>query len=150
MAVSTGKTGKGVLFQISDGASSPTWATAANARSINRSGAQADEIDFTHLASTGAYREFRQGFKDGGNVNIEYHFDATNATHVGTNGFLGLFTSGDVFTWRINFAAVGWAYALQGTGYVSNPGDIDVNVDGPIAGTAIVRVTGDTALVAVP
>lgn len=147
MAVSTGKTGRGVSFQISDEASpTPNWTSVANARSINRSGAQADEIDFTHLASTGAYREFRQGFKDGGSINIEYHFDATAATHVGTNGFLGLFTSGEVFTWRINFSPA-WTKALVGTGYVSNPGDIDVNVDGPIQGTAVVRITGDVSLV---
>lgn len=148
MVASTGATGKGVSFQINLGGSPVVWSTIANVRSINPTGKQADEIDFTHLGSTGSYREFRQGFKDGGSVNIEYHFNIGDATHIGTNGLLGMFNSGDVFTWRINFSAVGsgWAFALTGEGFVSNPGDIDVNVDGPITGTATVRVTGPTTV----
>lgn len=149
MAVNTGKTGQGAKFQISDGATVPTWLTIANVTSINPTGIQADEIDFTHLLSTGGYREFRQGFKDGGTINIDYSFDATAASHVGTGGLIGLFNSGTVFTWRINFFGVGWSFALEGTGYVQNPGDLTIAVDSPIAGSATVRVTGMTTLVAV-
>lgn len=149
MAASTGKTGKGVLFQIDPTLGSPfSYTTIANVRSINPTGKQADEIDFTHLGSTGSYREFRQGFKDGGSINIEYHFNIGDASHIGTNGLLGLFNSGIVFGWRINFAALGsgWAFGLIGPGFISNPGDIDINVDGPITGTATVRVTGETTI----
>lgn len=150
MVASTGKTGKGVSFQMRKGAASPAvWITVANPRTINRTGNQADEIDFTHLLSSGGYREFRQGFKDGGSIGVEFHFDPTEDSHVGTDGLLDLFNDGTVFTWRINFTAAGWAYALTGTGFVSNPGDIDINVDGPITGTATVRVTGEVNIVAV-
>jgi hypothetical protein len=149
MTTSSGKTGKGVTFEISQGGSPVTWLPVANARSINQTGRQADEIDFTHLASTGGYRELRQGFKDGGSINVEFHFDPTDDSHVATAGLLGLFNAGTVFDWRINFTGAGWAYALTGTGFVSNPGDIDVTTDGPITGQGTVRVTGDTQLVAV-
>ena len=149
MAVSTGKVGTGVVFQVNVTVSPITWFTIANVRSINQTGRQADEIDFTHLGSTGSYREFRQGFKDGGSVAIEYHFDPTEDTHVNTNGLLDLFNDGTVFDWRINFAAAGWAYGLVGRGFMSNPGDIDITVDGPITGSATVRVTGDTTIEAV-
>lgn len=148
MVASTGATGKGVKFEIDLVASPVTWITIANARSVSFTGRQADEIDFTHLGSTGAYRELRQGFKDGGTVNIEVHFDPTQTSHVGTNGLLGLFNSGTVFNWRINFSPT-WAFALVGQGFVQNPGDIEANVDGPIAGQATVRVTGQSDLVAV-
>lgn len=149
MTTSTGKTGQGVAFQISDGASTPTWTSFTNVRSINPTGKQADEIDFTHLLSTGGYRELRQGFKDGGTINVEYHFDPTDDTHIATTGFIGLFNNGTVFTWRINFTGAGWAYALTGSGFCSNPGDIDINVDGPITASATIRVTGAVSIVAV-
>lgn len=144
MAVSTGKTGRGVIFQVSDGASPPVWLTVANATAINNSGRDAAEIDFTHLGSTGGFREFRQGFKDPGSVSIDYHFDPTNASH---QEILDLWLSGEVFTWRINFAANGWNQALQGQGYFQNPGDITIDVDNPIAGSSTVRVTGATSFV---
>lgn len=148
MTASTGKVGKAVTFQIDLVASPVTWITIGNVVSINQTGRQADEIDFTHLGSTGDYREFRQGFKDGGSVGVDFHFDPTLASHIGTNGLLGLFNSGVVFNWRINFAATGWLWGLIGTGFVSNPGDLDVTVDGPINGSATVRVTGATTLAA--
>lgn len=151
MAASTGNTGKGVSFQIDLVASPVTWITIANVRSINPAGKSADEIDFTHLGSTGGYREFRQGFKDAGTINIEYHFNIGEVSHIGTNGLLGLFNSGVNFNWRVNFAALGtgWAFGLIGQGFIQNPGDIDINVDGPIMGSAAVRVTGPTTVEAV-
>lgn len=150
MTTSTGKTGKGVLFQIAPIASPLVWVTIGNARTISQSGRTADEIDFTHLNSTGGYREFRQGFKDGGTIGVEMHFDPTASSQVGTLGLLGYFDSGTVFQWRINFAANGWLKALTGQGYVANPGDLDINVDGPITGNATVRNTGQVTLAVAP
>lgn len=149
MVASTGKTGKGVSFQVALVASPLVWVTVANVRSINRSGQQADEIDFTHLLSDGSFREFRQGFKDGGTVGVDFHFDPTEDSHAGTNGLQDLFTDGTIFNWRINFAGAGWAFALRGLGFVTNPGDISIDVDGPITGSATVRNTGETTLEAV-
>lgn len=148
MVASTGETGKGVSFQIDLTASPVTWVTIANVRSINFTGRQADEIDFTHLLSTGSYREMRQGFKDGGSIALDVHFNATEVTHIGSNGLLGLFNQGVTFNWRINFSPI-WAFALVGVGFISNPGDIDINVDGPIVGSATVRVTGQSDIAAV-
>lgn len=150
MTTSTGKTGKGVLFQIAPVASPPVWVTIGNARTVSKSGSNADEIDFTHLNSTGGYREFRAGFKDGGTISVEMHYDPTLASHTGTLGLLGYFESQVVFLWRINFAANGWLKALTGSGYVANPGDLDINVDGPITGTATVRNTGPVTLAVAP
>lgn len=152
MTTSTGKTGGGVVFQVALNLTSPVvWSSVANVSTINQTGRTADEIDFTHLASTGGYRELRQGFKDGGTVGVEFHFDPTDTSQIGsTRGLLGLFNSGTVFYWRINFAGAGWDWALRGQGFVANPGDINVNVDGPITGSGTIRVTGATTLVAVP
>lgn len=150
MTTSTGKTGKGVLFKIAPIASPVVFVTIGNARTISKSGSSADEIDFTHLNSTGGYRELRQGFKDGGTLGIEVHYDPTLASHIGTLGILGYFESGTVFIWQIDFAGAGWAKGLRGNGFVSNPGDLDINVDGPITGNMTVRNTGPTSIVASP
>ncbi len=149
MPASTGYTGKGVFFQLDLVASPVTWITIANVRSINLTGRQADEIDFTHLLSDSQYREMRQGFKDGGSINLDYHFNITETSHIGSNGLLGLFNSGVVFNWRMNFSAIA-AFGITGKGFMSNPGDIDANVDGPIQGTATVRCTGPSTIVAIP
>jgi hypothetical protein len=150
MVASTGKTGKGVQFQIAPIASPLSWVTIGNVKSMNKSGVKADEVDFSILSTTGGYRDFQQGFKDGGQITVDVHYDPTDATIVGTTGLLGYFNSGTKFNWGINFANAGWAKRLTGIGFVSNPGDLDINVDGVIMGSAIVRNTGASSLVASP
>lgn len=46
----------------------------------------AETIDITTLSSSGGYREFTGGFKDGGEVGISGHFDAQD-----TNGQIALY-----------------------------------------------------------
>lgn len=145
MTVSTGNTGRGVKFEIGDG-SPVTYAAIANVTSIAFTGRSAEEIDFTHLESDGGFREFRQGFKDPGSINIEFHFNPSEESHT---DLLALFLSGAVIPFRINYSGAGWAWAEEGYGYISNPGDTNVNVSDPIGGTATVRVTGPTEWAAV-
>jgi hypothetical protein len=146
MPASTGKTGRGGQFEIDLVASPVAWVGITNVRSISFTGRQADEIDFTHLLSEGAYREFRQGFKDAGTITLDGHFDAEATSHVGTNGILGLFNSGTVFNWRINLGEL-FGFGLTGQGYFQNPGDITVDVDNPVGFQPVVRVTGESTLV---
>lgn len=141
---STGKTGRGVKFQIGNGASPEVFTSVGNVAGINFTGRNAEEIDFTNLDSAGGYRELRQGFKDGGSVQVQYQFDPTDSTHA---DLLAKFTSGDTFNWRVNFFGAGWGKAMEGTGFVQNPGDINVNATDPIGGQATIRVTGDSSLV---
>lgn len=146
MAQSTGKTGRGVTFELKDTGSPSAWVAIANPTSINVGGRDAEEIDFTTLVSTGGFREFRQGFKDAGTISIEYHFSPDEASHV---DLLDRWDSGEVFDWRINFEGAGWDWHLQGQGYCQNPGDLAININDPIGGTATVRVTGAPSFVAV-
>jgi hypothetical protein len=148
MADSTGKTGRGIIFLIGNG-DTPTeiFLPIANATSINPTGRDAEEIDFTHLMSTGGFREFRQGFKDAGSIGIEYQFSPEEDSHV---ELLDLWDSGEVVTWRIDFTGAGWDWYLEGKGYVQNPGDLTIDVDNPIAGSATVRCTGKPNFVAAP
>lgn len=65
--------GKGTQFRrwnTTDG----TWDVIAEVNSISGPGMTRDTIDVTSLDSTGGYREFIGGFRDGGNVSLSMNF----------------------------------------------------------------------------
>lgn len=147
MPESTGKTGRGITFELEDNESPTGWLAIANATSINITGMNAEEVDFTHLGSSGGFREFRQGFKDPGTVAVEYHFTPTEPSHV---QLLEDWLDGTVKNWRINYTGAGWNYYRTGRGFVQNPGDSNVTVNDPVTGSSTIRVTGETHIVAAP
>ena len=51
--------------------------TIGSIKTIGEVKSTADEIDVTTLDSTGGYKEFLQGFKDGGEVQLDGFFDGT-------------------------------------------------------------------------
>lgn len=146
MGESTGKTGRGVTLSISDGTSPAVYTQIANVTSINLSGRDADEIDFTHLGSTGGFREFRQGFKDGGTISFDMHFTPTEVSHV---DLLALWLAGTTVDWKIDYSGAGWDYAEVGQGFIKNPSDVTVNVNDPINGAGTIRVTGGSQIIGV-
>lgn len=76
----------------------------------------AETIDTTNLSSTGGYREFIGGFKDGGEVSLSGHFSAQD-----TNGQLALyaaFQAGSTDSYTIIFPAGGsWTFNGVVTGF---------------------------------
>lgn len=146
MTASSGKTGRGVKLKISDGTSPTTYIEVANVTSINFSGRDAEEIDFTTLSSTGGFREYRQGFKDGGSIGFEYHFTPTETSHL---DLLELWLSGATIDWLIDFSGAGWAFGEFGQGFVQNPGDVSITVGDPISGSGTIRVSGGSQIAAV-
>lgn len=69
--------GVGTKFKRSDMASSPTFSDIAEVNSIDGPNMSRDTIDVTSLDSTGGYREFIGGFRDGGEVTLEMNFTLT-------------------------------------------------------------------------
>jgi len=69
--------GVGTLFRRWD--TSTGWASIAEVNSITGPGMTRDFIDVTSLDSTGGYREFIAGFRDGGTVTLAMNF--TRATY---------------------------------------------------------------------
>lgn len=137
MAASTGKTGRYVYLTIEG-------VEVANVVGIGLDGRDAEEIDFTHLRSTGGFRELRQGFKDPGSINLTLHFDPTHATHSSaTNGIEGLLNSGTEIDWAIVYTDAGWSKTHSGVGFIKS-NNINVTVDGPIEASATIRVSGAT------
>lgn len=146
MTESTGKTGRGVTLEISDGASPAAYVAVANVTTINFTGRDAEKIDFTHLSSEGGFREFRQGFKDGGTIGFDFHSTPVEESHL---DLLTLWLSGATIDWRINYAGAGWAFAEVGRGFIQNPGDVSISVGDPITGSGTIRVSGGSQIMGV-
>lgn len=142
MTASTGITGRGVVLKIGDGASPEVFTTIANVANLSVTGRTANEVDFTHLASDSGYAEFRQGTKDPGEIQATLHFDPAQATQGTTGvGLIGLFNSGEVFNFKIDFAGAGKSYMLTGAGYYSGD-DISISPDDPVTRDVTIRCTG--------
>ena len=66
--------GVGTAFKRGDGASSENFTAIAEVNSISGPGMTRAFIDVTSLDSTGGYREFIGGFRDGGQISLEMNF----------------------------------------------------------------------------
>ena len=69
--MSTAKAGVGTLFRRWSGSA---WDNIAEINSISGPNMSRDTIDVTSLDSTGGYREFIGGFRDGGTVQLAMNF----------------------------------------------------------------------------
>ena len=69
--MSTAKAGVGTLFRRWSGSG---WVNIAEINSISGPTMTRDTIDVTSLDSTGGYREFITGFRDGGTVQLTMNF----------------------------------------------------------------------------
>ena len=65
--------GKGTKFRRWN-TTTGAWQNIAEVNSINGPGMTRDTIDVTSLDSTGGYREFIAGFRDGGTVTLSMNF----------------------------------------------------------------------------
>jgi predicted secreted protein len=66
--------GVGTEFRRWGGNSNPNWVNIAEINSITGPTKSRDTIDVTSLDSTGGYREFIGGFRDGGTVTLPMNF----------------------------------------------------------------------------
>ena len=69
--MSNAKAGVGTLFRRWSGTA---WVNIAEINSISGPNMSRDTIDVTSLDSTGGYREFIPGFRDGGTVQLAMNF----------------------------------------------------------------------------
>lgn len=66
--------GVGAQFRRWGGNANPNWVSIAEINSITGPNKSRDTIDVTSLSSTGGYREFIGGFRDGGTVTLPMNF----------------------------------------------------------------------------
>ncbi|OMF35263.1 histidine kinase [Paenibacillus sp. FSL H8-0548] len=96
----------------------------------------AETIDITTLSSSGGYREFTGGFKDGGEVGISGHFDAQD-----TNGQIALYDAfqlGSTNPYTIIFPGGGsWTFSGVVTGFTTG-----AELEDTISFEATIKVSG--------
>jgi predicted secreted protein len=136
MPASTGFTGRGAYLNVGDGGSPEVFAQMANVTTIGVTGRTAEEIDFTHLLSEGGYREFRQGFKDAGTMNLTVHWNPSEASHISVEDLLA---SGEVIGFEVVVPAA--SAKLVGQGYIQGS-EINITVGDPVTNEVTIRVTG--------
>ncbi len=104
--------------------------------SVGEIEAEAEELDVTTLESTGGYREYIQGFRDSGTIELEGYHDAGDA---GQKAVREAFASGEICTFRVSFPD-GSTAAFSG--FIKKHAIGSAEVDGAIGFGAVIRVSG--------
>lgn len=87
-------------ISVGDAASPNTYTEIAEVKSIPGPNETSEDIDVTHLRSTGGYREFVASFKDGGELQCTSNFLPGNSTH---QTLRSLYASREVRGWSITY-----------------------------------------------
>lgn len=80
MATTEARSAQNTYIETGDGASPETFTELAEVKSIGGPNESQEELDATHLRSTGGYREFVPSFKDGGEIPMVLNFIPGNTT----------------------------------------------------------------------
>ena len=97
---------------------------------------EAEEIDITTLDSTGGYREFMQGFRDSGEVELSGYHDAKDE---GQKAVRSAFASGKSGAFIIEFPD---ATTVSFSGFIKSHAVGSAEVDGAVGFGAVVRISG--------
>jgi predicted secreted protein len=91
--------GQGVELQMGDG-TTPTevFTTIPGVQSFDGPGRTRDTVDVTSHSSTGGYREFIAGLKDGGEISATYNVIFADVTQLALED---AFDSPDAVNWRV-------------------------------------------------
>lgn len=122
------------------GTSPATWVLIPEVKSIGGPSETADEIEVTHLGSTGGRREYIQGFKDADDCPVEMNYLPGNTIQA---QYLALYDAGTVVGVKEEYpdgATNEYDMFLKGRQRGANVGD-------PLSVTAVMRITGDNVFV---
>lgn len=132
--------GVGTVFNRGDTESSGTTFTAiAEVNSITGPDMTRDQIDVTSLDSTGGYREFIAGFRDGGEVTLEMNF-----TLDGYDGLKADFEDDDKRLYQIVLSDTGNT-TFEFWGLVTALG-LAVPMDDKVTATVTIKISGQVTL----
>lgn len=131
--------GVGTQFKRSNMASSPSYTAIAEVNNIDGPNMSRDTIDVTNLDSTGGYREFIGGFRDGGEVNLEMNF-----TLAGYDQMKDDFESDALVDYQIVLPDTG-ATTLQFSAFVTSLG-VSVPTDDKVTASVTFKISGAMTL----
>lgn len=136
---------QGTLLQLGDGGTSEVFTTIAEVLSLTGPTLTRDTIDVTNQSSTGGFREFINGLKDGGEVSFDLNYIPTEATHDASTGLLADYESGVSRNFKLIFPDTGattWLF----TGVVRDF-QISAEVDSQLRASCVIKVSGAPTLV---
>lgn len=150
MAKSTGKAGIGVVMQLSDMASPPTFATVGNVSNLEVGGRTLNTIDATHLASPDFYQEFIAGLKSSQPWTGSVQWDASDPTLDDVTGLAYYLEQRETVTLRIDFTGIGIQKALEADGLVTELGNMSISPEAIISQSFGFQPSGKVRLIALP
>lgn len=150
MAKSTGKSGIGVVLQLSDGESPPTFATVSNVVSLEAGGRTLNTIDATHLASPDFYQEFIAGLKSSQAWTGTIQWDADDATLGDSTGLAQRLEDRELTTLRINFSGIGVNKAFEADGFVTELGNLSIAAESIMTQTFGFQPVGKVRIITLP
>lgn len=114
--------------------------TVGRLTSVGEIQPDSEELDVTTLESTGGYREYIQGFRDSGEVEISGFHDASDA---GQKALRAAYSSGAAGAFQVDFPD---GSKVEFSGFVKSHTIGSAEVDGAIGFGAILRITGPVVL----
>jgi predicted secreted protein len=120
-------------------ASSPTFSAIAEINKIGGPTMSRDTIDVTSLDSTGGYREFIGGFRDGGTVNLSMNFAIA-----GYNDMKDDFESSDLRDYQIILPDTG--NTTFGFAGLVTELPLDIPMDDKITCDVTIKISGQVTL----
>jgi predicted secreted protein len=122
--------GAGTILQISI---IGVYTSIANVTSVNGLDMTCDDVDITHLLSTGRWREFLAGFRDGGNCEFEANYTSAGYGML----FVTFGVSGNL--WRLIFSD---ASRIDWSGHLNKlspqtPLDEEISMSGSIKASGV-------------
>ena len=110
--------------------------TVGRLTSVGEIQPDSEELDVTTLESTGGYREYIQGFRDSGEVELNGFHDAGDA---GQKALRAAYDSGENGAFQVDFPD---GSKVSFSGFVKGHTIGAAEVDGAIGFGAVVRITG--------
>ena len=114
--------------------------TVGRLTSVGEIAPEAEELDVTTLESTGGYREYMQGFRDSGELEISGYHDAADE---GQKGLRSAFAGGRGGAFTVEFPD-GTTVAFSG--FIKSHTIGSAEVDGAIGFGATIRISGPVSV----
>lgn len=141
MAATVGSSGFGTLLKRGNGATTETFTTVAEVKSISGPSLSMETIDATHMESPNNYREWLPSFLDGGEVSFDLNFLPATAAQTGLTTDFAARTKRN---WKIywpNSGATKWSFSGYITGFTPSAATGDI-----LAASCTIKVTGGVTI----
>lgn len=139
MPISSALWAYGSLFQTGDGATPENFTTVAEITELTPPNMTRDAIEVSNEGSPDGYREFKPGWRDGGEVKFKANWLPTNTTQDFTTGLGEQFNDNEVHNYRIVLPNTIITLSLSGFLTAFEP-DLPIEEQAQLSGT--VKVSG--------